>query len=212
MHSKRVRGFFKRVLLRGNNGTALISLRKAEDNGADALKVQSIKNPKSLPECPRSLRLLLPSTQKRSVTRNCWNRTWMAGTGLLIFAGKSTENVLAKYLTKQMTYVSRSFISVFSYLCSKTKHIPHMFVGVKSLKHNVRTTLQFSGDSRISKVGGHFWAKEKVGGKRKCLSCMGIFYVNQKNLNVNSRHNWAANGPPQISLRIATVAIRLPRL
>jgi len=28
-----------------------------------------------------------------------------------------------------------------------------MFGGVKSLKHNVRTTLWFSGDSRISKVG-----------------------------------------------------------
>jgi len=38
-----------------------------------------------------------------------------------------------------------------------------MFVGVKSLKHNVRTTLRFSGDSRISKVESHFGAKEKVG-------------------------------------------------
>jgi len=38
-------------LLRGNNGTALISLRKAEDNDTDALKVRSTKNCKSLPEC-----------------------------------------------------------------------------------------------------------------------------------------------------------------
>jgi len=29
----------------------------------------------------------------------------MEGTGLLIFAGKSTENILTKYLTKQMAYV-----------------------------------------------------------------------------------------------------------
>jgi len=63
-----------------------------------------------------------------------------------------------------------------------------MFGGAKSLKHNVKTTLRFSGDSRISKVGGHFGAKEKVGGQRKCLSCIGIFYVNRKNLNVKSRH------------------------
>jgi len=97
-------------------------------------------------------------------------------------------------------------------ICAQKPNTFHMFVGVNSLKHNVRTTLQFSGDSRISKVRGHFGAKEKVGGKRKCLSCMGIFYVNQKNLNMNSRHNWAANGPPQASLRIAIVATRLPRL
>jgi len=88
-----------------------------------------------------------------------------------------------------------------------------MFGGVKSLKHNVRTTLRFSGDSRISKVGGHFEAKEKVGGQRKCLSCMSTFYVNLKNLNVISRHNWGARQwSTQASLRIATVATRLPRL
>jgi len=36
-------------------------LQKSEN---DALKVQSAKNSKSLLECSRSLRLLLPSTQK----------------------------------------------------------------------------------------------------------------------------------------------------
>jgi len=40
---------------------ALINLRKSEN---DALKVRSVKNSKSLLECPRSLRLLLSSTQK----------------------------------------------------------------------------------------------------------------------------------------------------
>jgi len=65
----------------------------------------------------------------------------------------------------------------------------------------------------ISKVGCHFGAKEKVRGQQKCLSCMGIFYVNQKNLNVISRHNWGAiQWFAQASLRIATVATRLPRL
>jgi len=42
---------------------------------------------------------------------------------------------------------------------------------------------------------------------------MGIFYVNRKNLNVNSRHNWeASQWSTQTSLRIATVVTRLPRL
>jgi len=36
-----------------------------------------------------------------------------------------------------------------------------MFGGVKSLKHNVKTTLRFSGDSRISKVGGTLGPKKK---------------------------------------------------
>jgi len=49
-------------LLRGKKWKALINLRKSEK---DALKVRSVKNSKSLLECPRSLRLLLPSTQKR---------------------------------------------------------------------------------------------------------------------------------------------------
>jgi len=49
-------------LLRGTKWKALINLRKSE-NGA--LKVRSVKNYKSLLECPLSLRLLLPSTQKR---------------------------------------------------------------------------------------------------------------------------------------------------
>jgi len=88
-----------------------------------------------------------------------------------------------------------------------------MFGSVKSLKHKVRTTLRISGDSRISKVGCHFGVKEEVGGQCKCLSCMDIFYVNQKNLNVNSRHNWrGSQWSVQASLKIATVATRLPRL
>jgi len=33
----------------------------------------------------------------------------MAGTGLLIFAGKSTKNVLVKCLTKHMAYVFYKF-------------------------------------------------------------------------------------------------------
>jgi len=45
-------------LLRGKNGTALISLRKVEGNDADALKVQSIKNYKSLPECSTTTALV----------------------------------------------------------------------------------------------------------------------------------------------------------
>ena len=65
-----------------------MNLRKSENY---ALKVRSLKSSQSLLKCPRSLRLLLPSTQKRLIARNCWNPTWLAGTGLLTATGKPTE-------------------------------------------------------------------------------------------------------------------------
>jgi len=72
-------------LLRGKKWTASINLRKSENY---ALKVRSLKSSQSLLKCPRALRVLLPSTQKRW---NCWNLTWLAGTGLLTATGKPTE-------------------------------------------------------------------------------------------------------------------------
>jgi len=48
--------------LRGENGKALINLRKAENDDVDAVNLQSIKNSKSSLSAPRSLRLLLHST------------------------------------------------------------------------------------------------------------------------------------------------------
>ena len=49
-------------LLRGKKWKASINSRNSEN---DALKVGSLKSSQSLLKCPRSLRLLLPSTQKR---------------------------------------------------------------------------------------------------------------------------------------------------
>jgi len=74
-----------------------------------------------------------------------------------------------------------------------------MFGGAKSFKHNVRTTLRFNGDSRISKVEGHFGAKEKVGGQRKCLYCRGIFYVKLKELEreFETQLGGPAKSPPR---------------
>jgi len=57
------------------------------------------------------------------MTRNCSNRTWnwLTGIGLLIFAGKPTENVTVKYLTKHVPYVFYKFhISDFLSVLKKT--------------------------------------------------------------------------------------------
>jgi len=70
----------------------LIDLRKVENDGIDALKARSIKNAKSLLEySTRSLRLLLLSTQKRSMTRKCWNRAWLAETRLINFCRQTNR-------------------------------------------------------------------------------------------------------------------------
>jgi len=75
-------------LLREKKRKASINSRKSENY---ALKVRSLKSSQSLLKCPRSLRLLLPSMQKHQIARNCWNPTWLAGTGLLTTTGKPTE-------------------------------------------------------------------------------------------------------------------------
>jgi len=76
----------------------------------------------------------------------------MAGTGLLTVTGKPTEIVTIEIFDK--THDLRFFLritSVFSYLCSKksnTLHLYSMYGGIKTLKHNVRTTLQLAYQGR----------------------------------------------------------------
>jgi len=78
------------------------------------------------------------------MTRICWNRTWLARTGLLVFGGKPTENVTVKYLTKHMAYVF--FISFICFFLSTLNeaHCTYLCGGIKRLKHNVRSTLRLA--------------------------------------------------------------------
>jgi len=97
--------------------------RKSEN---DALKIQSVKNSKSKLECPRSLRLLLPLTQKRSIARNCWNPTWLAGTGLLTATGKPTEIATIEIFDKtyglRFLWESHLFLLIFVQKKKKQKN------------------------------------------------------------------------------------------
>ena len=98
-------------------------------------------------KCPRSLHLLLPSTQMRKIARNCSNPTWLAGTGSLIATGKRMKSPQLKYLTQHMVYAFyKNHICVFLSVLQKTNtlHLYSMRSGIKTLKHNVRTTLQLS--------------------------------------------------------------------
>jgi len=108
-----------------------------------------IKNSKLLLECPRSLRLLLPSTQKRSIVRICWNPTWLAWTGLLTATGKPTEIATIEICDKTRGLRFWKESHLFFVICvqrkkTNTLHLYSMCGGIKTLKHNARTTLQLA--------------------------------------------------------------------
>ena len=82
---------------------------------------------------------------KALIARNCWNPTWLAGTGLLTATGKPTE--IATIEIFDTTHGLRFlYICVFLSVLQKTNtlHLYNMRGGMKTLKHNVRTTLQLS--------------------------------------------------------------------
>jgi len=95
-----------------------------------ALKLQSMKILNHYYSTSPSLRLLLPSTQKRLMTRNCWNCYWLAGPGSSIFAGIPTGNIMVKYLTQHVAYGFISCTSDFSYLCLKKANSLRICVAV----------------------------------------------------------------------------------
>jgi len=78
------------------------------------------------------------------MTRNCLNCIWLAGTGLLIFAGKPIENVTLKDLTKHIACFFTRFTSVFLICAQSTKHTAQMCGGIMTLEHNVWTMLRLA--------------------------------------------------------------------
>jgi len=78
------------ALLRGKNGKALSRKWRYRRSLKDGQ--WTICN--SLLECATITALdVILSTQNRSMTRNCWNRAWLAGSRLLISPGEPTKNV-----------------------------------------------------------------------------------------------------------------------
>jgi len=104
-------------LLRGKKLKTSINLRNVEN---DALKVRSAKNSKSFLKCLRSLRLLLPPTQK---TFNCTEllKSYLAGGNRIINLHRQTNRNRHNWHIWQNTRPALfiSITSVFSYLCSK---------------------------------------------------------------------------------------------
>jgi len=178
-------------LLRGKKWKVLINLRKSENN---ALKVQSVKKFKSLLECPRSPRLLLPSTQKRSIARNCRNRAMLAGTELLISTGKPTEKATIENLTKHMVYVFyNNQICFFLSVLKKTNTLDlySMCGGIKTLsttsgpRCNSLTTAVKISHTRAKHVTWNAPKGLKLLGSR--FSCFLLFQTGKNRTQLNCR-------------------------
>ena len=93
----------------------------------------------------------------------------MAGTGLLIFAVRSTENVLVKHLTIHMAYVFYKF---------------HVCFDLSVLKNQTHST--------------YVWRRKVVKAQREdYVVIQWQFYIFKTGgatfENVNSRHNWGAS-------------------
>jgi len=139
------------------------------------------KNSTSLLEFPINTVLKLPFRRKNvqwhvmvEITLVGWR---LAGSGWLIFAGKPTENVKIKCLTKHMACVFYKFhVCFFLSVLRKIKHTAHMCGGIKTLKHNLRTTFQLACHGRkniahTSKTRQVKWSKwlQLLGSRSACL-------------------------------------------
>ena len=108
-------------------------------------KLRSIKNFKSILECPTINALVATFDAKSSMTRNCGNCAWPAGTGLSISRGKPTENVTVEIFDKTHgLHFCKFHICLFLSVLVKASHTAHMYGGIKTIKHNVGTTLRFA--------------------------------------------------------------------
>ena len=75
------------------------------------------------------------------MTRNCGNCGWPAGTGLLISGGEPTENASVKIFEKTHGLHFCKF-HIYLFLSVFIKTTAHVYGGIKTLKHNVGTTLR----------------------------------------------------------------------
>ena len=126
----------------GEKWKSVNQFAKSENNDIDALKVQSIKNYISLLERPTIIALVATFDAKSSMTRNCGNCAWLSGTGLLISRGEPTANATVEIFEKTHgLHFCKFHISLFLSVLIKTNHTAHMYGCIKTLKHNVRTTL-----------------------------------------------------------------------
>jgi len=89
----------------------------------------------------------------------------MEGTGLLIFAGKSTENILAKYLTKQMAYVFNKFHICFFLPVLKNRTHSTYVCRRKVVKAQREDYFAIQWRFYNFKSGGPLWGQRKSRGQ-----------------------------------------------
>ena len=141
------------------------------------------KNRKSLLECPMITAFVAAFDAKSSMTRNCGNCAWMVGTGLLM-----------KYLNKHMAYICKFHICLFLSVLIKTNHTAHMYSRIKTLKHNVGTTLQLSqhGCKNLTHTSKtrHVKRTQLIELKGSRFGCFLLFQTAKNRTQWNRRVKW----------------------
>ena len=131
-------------LPRGKTGKALINVGKPK---MTILTVQSTVTKKLhiITRVPNDHCACCYLWRKKFNHTNCENCAWPAGIGWLISKGQSTENATVELFEKTHGLHFCSFhICLFLSVVIKTNHTAHMYGCIKTLKHNVETTLRLA--------------------------------------------------------------------
>jgi len=129
---------------------------------------------------------------KSSMKWNCGNCAWPAGTGLLISRGEPTENVTVEIFEKTHgLHCCKFHICLFLSVFIKSNHTAHMYGGIKTLKHNVGTTLRlaYHGCKNLTHTSKtrHVKRNQLVGSRFTCLS---LFQTAKNRTQRNGRAKW----------------------
>jgi len=139
------------------------------------------------------------------MTRNCENCAWPAGIGLLISRGQSTENATVELFEKTHGLHFCNFhICLFLSVVIKINHTAHMYGCMKTLKHNVGTTLRLAYHdcknlTHTSKTR-HVKRTQLVELLGSRFACLLLFQTAKNRTQRNRRAKW------QCEVQIRTVA------
>ena len=104
---------------------------------------KSIKNYKSLPECPTITALVAAFDAKAFSDMELLKSCLDGGNRIIKFLHANQPKTSSLNILQKMAYVFYKFHICFVLsVLKKNKHIPHIFGCAKLLKHNVRTTLR----------------------------------------------------------------------
>jgi len=135
-----------------------------------------------------------------------WKCAWPAGTGLLISRGEPTEKSTVELFEKTHgLHCCKFHICLFLSVLIKTNHTAHMYGGIKTLKHNLRTALRlaYHGCKNLTHTSKtHHVKRTQLIGSR--FTCLLLFQTAKNRTQRNRRAKWCVrfkSGPSPESLQ-----------